>query len=104
MLTGSRTCRPAGALRLTTRGRVLAIVLMLAVAFAALASIRDISGQADAGGSARVVVVHRGDTLWSLATRAAPSSDPRVVVAKIKILNHLATSDVQPGEQLLLPV
>jgi LysM repeat protein len=54
-------------------------------------------------GPQRVVVVHAGDTLWSIARRAAPSSDPRAEVARITAANHLATSDLAVGQRLVLP-
>jgi LysM repeat protein len=51
----------------------------------------------------RTVVVHSGDTLWSIAASAAPSADPRVTVEKIRVLNHLDGGAVQVGQQLQLP-
>ena len=51
----------------------------------------------------RTVVVHSGDTLWSIAAKAAPSADPRVTVEKIRLLNHLDGGGVQVGQALQLP-
>jgi Tfp pilus assembly protein FimV len=42
------------------------------------------------------VVVQPGDTLWSIAERLAPNSDPRTVVDQL--VSTLGTSSVQPGE------
>ena len=42
------------------------------------------------------VVVQPGDTLWSIAQRLAPKSDPRSVVDAI--IEARGTSDLQPGE------
>jgi hypothetical protein len=46
----------------------------------------------------RTVVVQSGDTLWSLAHRLAPGSDPRGVVDAL--VEALGTSSVFPGETL----
>jgi hypothetical protein len=48
------------------------------------------------------LVVQPGDTLWSIARRVAPSSDPRTVVDKYAAA--LGTSDLQVGERISLPV
>jgi hypothetical protein len=46
-----------------------------------------------------VTVLH-GDTLWSIAKRVAPDTDPRLVIAKIKQQNHLNTSALTAGQEL----
>lgn len=48
------------------------------------------------------VVVRDGDTLWSIAERLAPNSDPRPVVDAIVAAR--GTPDVQAGEAITLPV
>ncbi len=58
-------------------------------------------------GSPRVVgpvVVQPGDTLWSVAQRADPASDPRAVVDRIKELNGLHSDAVVVGAVLQVPV
>jgi LysM repeat protein len=52
---------------------------------------------------AHTVTVESGETLWSVASRIAPHADPRLVVADIQSLNHLATPSVEPGQQLIVP-
>jgi hypothetical protein len=42
------------------------------------------------------VVVHEGDTLWTIAERLAPNSDPRGVVDSL--VSARGSSAVQPGE------
>jgi LysM repeat protein len=49
------------------------------------------------------VVVEPGDSLWSIAERTAPSTDPREVVGRIRDLNGLRSNLIQPGEVLLVP-
>ena len=44
--------------------------------------------------------VSAGDTLWSIASRVAPERDPRAEVATLQKLNHLASANLMPGQQL----
>jgi LysM domain-containing protein len=48
-------------------------------------------------------VVRRGDTLWSIAVRVSPGSDPRGVVDRIARTNHVDATGLVPGQELLLP-
>lgn len=50
-----------------------------------------------------VVRVGAGETLWDVAQRVAPESDPRAVVDRIRQLNGMMGSAVQPGQQLKVP-
>jgi len=49
------------------------------------------------------VVVHPGQTLWSIASRAEPSADPRAVMQQIIDLNALHGTSVEPGQRLWVP-
>jgi LysM domain len=112
---GSRAARPAapGPVRLTRRGRVvvggLAVAVAVAVAFllsltlagGALASSHGAAGAGYRG--MHRVVVEPGQTLWSIATAAAPSADPRQVVAQIMSVNSLSGAGIYAGEQLWVP-
>lgn len=49
------------------------------------------------------VVVQPGQSLWTIALRAAPGADPRVVVQRIIDLNGLSGQPIQPGERLWVP-
>ncbi|MCZ2403718.1 LysM peptidoglycan-binding domain-containing protein [Paenarthrobacter sp. Z7-10] len=102
----------SGRLRLTRRGRLLFIgtPLMLAAVAAALllgfftSPARAATlGSEPAGAAASKVTVLQGQTLWSIASSADPSRDPRDVVSDIVELNGLRTSVVQPGQQLFVP-
>lgn len=101
-------------MRLTRRGRVVVsalgtIAVLLVVALAWLSGI----GSAQAAGRAvppgqvyrnlTTVVVRPGESLWSIAERAAPSADPRVVIGELVDLNGLRGSTVQAGQRLLVP-
>ncbi len=51
-----------------------------------------------------VVTIHSGQTLWDVATSAAPSSSPQDVVDRIRALNNITDSTLYPGERLVVPV
>ena len=94
--------------RLTRRGVVvlaLAIAaLAVALVWAAAASAPSSSGSASAAGAGAGVgvTVRPGDTLWSIATRVAPSKDPRAEVDLLRRVNHLAGVALVPGQVLAL--
>jgi LysM repeat protein len=49
------------------------------------------------------VVVRPGQTLWSIAVRAEPTADPRVVVQEIIDANSLTGPAIQAGAVLWVP-
>lgn len=51
----------------------------------------------------QVVVVQRGQTVWSIAEARFPNQDPRQTVDEIDRVNHLHGGQVYPGERLRLP-
>jgi len=51
----------------------------------------------------RAVKVRPGDSLWSIALRAEPNADPRVVSQEIIQFNALSGSVLVPGETLWVP-
>ena len=55
------------------------------------------------GESPRTYVVRSGDTLWSIAARFAPASDPRVVVDTIASANGVDPGALVPGQRLSIP-
>jgi hypothetical protein len=97
---------PIGPVRLTRRGRLLLslVVLLGLVTGAVLLA----GGPTALAGTDRPVTHERvtvqpGQTLWQIAERTAPGSDPRETVQRILDLNGLQTSEVQAGTALLLP-
>jgi hypothetical protein len=48
------------------------------------------------------VVVHPGDTLWSIAASVAPDRDPRTVVAALRERNGLVSSVIHSGQRLVV--
>jgi hypothetical protein len=107
--SGRASQRVTSPVRLTRRGRIAVLVLLALLALLAttLGFVLS-SGSAAAGGpgaavGSSIVVVQPGDTLWSIAARANPNADPRVLVQRIIDVNALPGADVQPGQELSLP-
>jgi nucleoid-associated protein YgaU len=75
-------------------GSVLVIALTGPVA-AALGS-----GEAPSPAARHTYVVRPGDTLWGIARRVAPATDPRVTVLAIEHANGVDGSTLRPGDVL----
>jgi LysM repeat protein len=112
--TKARVARalPSTAVHLTRRGRLVVLLALVALLFAAFSIGRagtqaaTVQGASSPRAVAPAVVqttVQPGETLWQLAHRVAPGTDPREVVRRIRSLNHLRGSGLQAGQQLLLP-
>ncbi len=96
--------RPGRArVRLTRRGRAVVILLALLLAGAAVVLAAPASQAANPAGPAPTVVVRSGDTLWSIATRFAPSDDPFATIDEIRRLNGLTGYTVPVGVRLTIP-
>jgi hypothetical protein len=91
--------------RLTRRGRVVVVLTVMVLAVLAGFTVGRGSSLAAGAGAThqRHVVVEAGESLWSVATRVAPTRDPRAVVADLEALNHLSSPTVEPGERLAVP-
>ena len=50
------------------------------------------------------ITVAYGDTLWTIAKDIAPYTDPRKVVWEIQQLNQISSSQIYPGQTLLVPI
>ena len=97
-------------IRLTRRGRV---VIALALAVLATALVAGLVALAPSAGRAAAppahirplvaVVVHPGDTLWSIASRSHPTGSVFAAMDEIKRINHLSDGTVYVGQQLLVP-
>lgn len=113
--TGSAMPVRAPRLRLTPRGRavfttlaaapLVAIALFLGLGGGDAVAGQFVSGQAGAdAASFTYVSIAPGQSLWQLAEQVAPNADPREVVADILALNQLRSADVQPGQELAIPL
>ena len=77
------------------------LLVLLALASMALQLLAGDAGSADPRPVARVsVVVAPGDSVWSIASELAPTSDPRPVVDAIVAAN--GGSSLVPGQRLEL--
>lgn len=96
---------PRRGVRLTRRGRLVLLALLLVLTGVVGVLVAASTGEAAApAGPAPTVVVQPGDTLWSIAARYAPGPDPFRTIEQIRQLNGLYGYTVQPGETLMLPV
>lgn len=96
-------------LRLTRRGRVVLTILAAAplVIIAAMLGLQSGGAVANDSGSSVVFdteTVLPGESLWSIAERVAPGTDPRDVVYELVALNGLQNSQVHPGQQIAIPL
>jgi hypothetical protein len=102
----ARRLPPSDDLRLTGRGRVAILLVVSLVAVVVLSLGHSIAfGGADHSGGAATssVVVQPGQNLWQIAQSVAPQADPRETVIRIRELNGMSGSSVQPGQQLIVP-
>jgi predicted Zn-dependent protease len=98
-----RGIRMTSPVRLTRRGRAVVVTMAMLVLVVAGFTLGRGSSQAAGPIVRHHVTVEAGETLWSVAARIAPHDDPRLVVADIESLNHLAGAEVEPGQLLLVP-
>jgi LysM repeat protein len=112
--SGSGAARGTPApLRLTRRGRIVVSALLVAVLSVAVLLVTTLlSGRAQAtnhGGpragyqGMHQVVVRPGQTLWSIASAADPTADPRNVVQEIMSANTLSSPSIAAGQLLWVP-
>lgn len=104
---GHRPTRPsAPSTRLTVRGRVVVVAVLLLAVLALWAWWGNPTAASNVQRHpvSRSVVVKPGQTLWDIAGRVAPNRDPRRVVADIEDLNGLTDpGDLVAGQSLYIP-
>jgi len=101
-----RGAADSGGLRLTARGRLVAVLALLALAFAVFTFVGSPAASTATSHHATspTVVVQPGQTLWDIAAEAAPRSDPRDVIAEIIELNDLVDPGaIRAGQPLFVP-
>jgi LysM repeat protein len=62
------------------------------------------SGERGTAPATETVVVDQGDTLWGIASRAGGPGETRDVMYEIEQLNHLDSSALVEGQELVVPV
>lgn len=111
------TASPRRPIRLNRRGRIVvgagAVVIVAALILTVGGLFGVLSGalwEAPAEASATStslnvdhVRVREGQTLWQIASSAAPHADPRETILQIEKLNDLPNSAVQAGQKLAIP-
>lgn len=99
--------RPGASLRLTSRGRLVMVVLLLAALFAGGVLFGSTStratGEAGASPEYQYVIVQPGQTLWGIAKDVAPQDDPRATIEAIRRLNALPHTGIEAGQRIALP-
>jgi LysM repeat protein len=93
-------------LRLTRRGRLVVLLLALAVVLTvgfALASGSVATERPGTPEPTRVVMVGAGETLWDIAADLADDGDTRAMMDEITRLNALDSSMVSVGQELVVP-
>jgi len=94
--TTRTTQSPRTAVRLTRRGRLLAVLTVFGSQSAA-------TGEAGTPVATRTVQVGEGDTLWGIASSAAEPGQVREMVHQIQELNALSGAGLQVGQQIAVP-
>lgn len=86
-------------------GRGVRLAAAASVTLAVVGGLGWIGQPSDPGVPAQTAVIRvgAGETVWDVAQRVAPKSDQREVVERIRQLNGLAGSAIQPGQQLQVP-
>jgi LysM repeat protein len=97
--------RTSSNFKLSRRGKqartaiLLALIITGANAFVSTANATDTSANV----SYQFITVYSGETLWQIAERYAPNTDPRDFIAEVVSLNQLKSSVVEPGQRIALP-
>jgi len=84
----------------------MAVLVSLAVVGGAWAApiARAVTGDEDIQRVSRMsYVVRPGDSVWDIAERVSPGTDPRPLVDAIVEANRLDPSSLTPGQTLLIP-
>ena len=97
---GARTASDAGGLRLTRRGRLALLLLVLSAA-----AVMSLTGLRGAGASEplRSVTVAPGQTLSEIALAELPMMSISQGIVAIQLANELSTAQVSAGQQLVIP-
>ncbi|MGH4012541.1 MAG: LysM peptidoglycan-binding domain-containing protein [Pseudonocardiaceae bacterium] len=95
----------AGRIPAAQRGRPMRLLAAAVVTLAVIGGLGWLgqASSAELPAETALIRVGAGETVWDVAQRVAPESDPREVVERIRQLNGMADSAVQPGQQLQVP-
>jgi LysM repeat protein len=93
--------------RLTRRGRVVAVLLLLGLLLAVLTvfgSHSAATGEAGVPVETQTVEVGPGDTLWEIASEVAEPGQVRETMHQIRELNALTGPGLTVGQEIAVPV
>lgn len=106
-LFGSAPCPASPAPPIDLINRTGALLAVMVVTFAVVCGLVAlgwaVAAQSEVPQEASVVRVGAGETVWDVAERVAPRSDVRAVAARIRALNDMSGSAVEPGMPLWVP-
>lgn len=96
----------AGGVRLTRRGRLVVLLLGLALALSAAVWLAAGSVASDQSGvvQVEVVTVTPGETLWDIASDAAAGGDVAAMMQRIRELNTLDSNMLVVGQEVRVPL
>lgn len=93
--------------RLSRRGRQLRTALLIALLATASSTVLQFQPAKATSSSShaefKYVSVRAGETLWQIAERYAPQSDPREFIQAVVSLNQLPSASVDAGQRIALP-
>lgn len=102
-----RPARPAsGGVRLTRRGRLVVLLLSLAIVLGVGVALSGGSVATQEPGTAeptQTLIVRSGQTLWDIAAARTDEGDVRGMVERIERLNALDSAEVTAGQRLVVP-
>jgi hypothetical protein len=101
------TAHRTSSVRLTRRGRLVLLTLLVGLAFAVLSLVGDQSaatGEAGTPVATRTVVVEDGDTLWGIASTVAEPGEVREMIHQIRELNALPSASLMRGQRIAVPL
>ncbi len=105
--TVTPTAPRAARVRLTRRGRAVALLVLVGLALTVLLTLGGFSAVASLDGGTpvpvRVVTVQPGDTLYDIASDIAAPGEIRETVLKIQELNSLPSASLEEGQKLAVP-
>ena len=114
-MTGSMVMAPARSARVAmqhagtfhrnVRGKIIAVMVALALAWCGFGALTAQRAQSDTGATqVTSYIVRPGDTLWSYASAITPGHDVSETVDELIALNNLESGSLQAGQRIIVPV
>jgi len=96
----------AGTFHRNVRGKIIAVMVALALAWCGFGALTAQRAQSDTGATQMTsYIVRPGDTLWSYASAITPAGhDVSETVDELIALNNLESGSLQAGQRIIVPV